>query len=74
MIVGILPSITARTGTAARDRLLKAYEHYFRTGGHESASVLTKNRYDALVANGLGIDDIAGLEVLGAFAILVNTK
>ena len=72
-LIGFLPSVTAPQGLAGRGKLVKAFEHYLNTNGHEQASVLMKNRYEASAKNGVPVTDIARFEVGGSVAILVNT-
>ena len=73
LLVGILPSVTAHKGLAGRAKVVKAFEHYFNTHGHDSASILMKNRYETSAKNGISVTDIARFEVGGSVAILVNT-
>ena len=73
LLVGILPSITARKGIAGREIVVKAFEKYFSTEGHKKGSILTKNRYEASAKNGVKLEDIARFEAAGANATLVNT-
>lgn len=73
MLVGVLPSITARKGIAGRTKVAKAFEHYFRIAGHKQASAFVRNRYEASVKYGIGEEDIARYEVGGSVAFLVNT-
>lgn len=73
ILVGVLPSITARKGIAGRARVVQAFEHYFQNGGHKEGSILMQNRYETSAKNGLSVEDIARYEVGGAIAILVNT-
>ena len=73
ILVGVLPSITARKGTAGRAIVAKAFEKYFQDGGHKTGSVLAKYRYEVAAKNGVALEDIARYEVGGAVAILVNT-
>ena len=73
LLVGILPSVTARKGLAGRGKVVRAFEHYLNTNGHEQASILMKNRYEASAKNGVPVTDIARFEVGGSVAILVNT-
>ena len=73
ILVGVLPSFTARKGLAARKRVAEAFEKYFRDGCQNEGSVLTRNRYETSAKNGVPIEDIARYEVGGAIAILVNT-
>jgi hypothetical protein len=73
IVIGILPSITARKPIAAREKVAKAIAAYYEAGGVEKASVLTQNRYNVGVKHGLPIIDIARFEVGGSMAVLVNT-
>ena len=73
ILIGVLPSITARKGIAGRTKVAKAFEHYFRIEGHKQASILMRNRYETSARNGLDEQDIARYEVGGSIAILVNT-
>ena len=73
ILLGVLPSITARKGIAGRAKVVQAFERYFRTEGHKEGSILIQNRYQTGAKNGLSIEDIARFEVGGAIATLVNT-
>ncbi|MCJ1470534.1 hypothetical protein MMC07_009180 [Pseudocyphellaria aurata] len=73
ILVGVLPSITARKGIAGRDKVAKAFENYFRIDGHKNASILMRNRYETSAKNEISEEDIARFEVGGSIAILVNT-
>lgn len=73
LLVGILPSVTARKGLAGRAKVVKAFEHYFDTNGHRQASIPMKNRYDTSAKNGVSVKDIARFEVGGSVAVLANT-
>ncbi|CAN8095649.1 unnamed protein product [Discula destructiva] len=73
IVVGVLPSITARKAVAARDKVSKAFEAYYKAGGLEKASVLAQKRYHTSKNNGVPLADIARYEVGGSIAILVNT-
>lgn len=73
ILIGIAPSIMARKGLAGRAKVSAAFENYYRKGGHNKASILTKNRYEVSFKNGVPIADIARYEVGGSIAILVNT-
>lgn len=74
ILVGILPSITARKPIAARDKVAQAFEAYYKAGGVEKASILAQNRYHASKNNGVPLADIARYEVGGSIAVLVNTS
>ena len=73
ILVGVLPSITARKGIAGRAIVAQAFEQYFRAEGHKEGSILAKNRYEVAAKNGVALEDIARYEVGGAVAILTNT-
>lgn len=73
ILVGVLPSITARKPIAARNKVSQAFEAYYKAGGVEKASVLAQNRYNASKNNGVPLADIARYEVGGSIAVLVNT-
>lgn len=72
-LAGLFPSLTARKGMAGREKLVKAFEYYFRTGGHKNSSPFVQDRYDISVKNGLSVPDLARYELGSALAILVNT-
>lgn len=73
VLVGVLPSITARKAIAGREIVVRAFEAYYRAGGVEKASLLAQNRYHASNTNGVPLTDIARFEVGGSIAVLVNT-
>ncbi|KAI3394539.1 hypothetical protein diail_2588 [Diaporthe ilicicola] len=73
ILVGILPSITARKPIAARTKVAKAFEEYYKAGGVKKASALAQLRYKAEVDNNVPLADIARYEVGGSIAVLVNT-
>ncbi|CAJ2509173.1 Uu.00g141990.m01.CDS01 [Anthostomella pinea] len=73
ILVRFLPSLTARKPVAARSKVAKAFEAYYRAGGVEKASALAQNRYQAEIHNNVPLEDIARYEVGGSIAILVNT-
>lgn len=58
LLVGIFPSVTARKGLAVRAKVVKVSEQYFRTNGHEQASILMNKRYETSAKNGLSVKDI----------------
>ena len=72
-VIGIMPSVMARKGLVARERVAQAFEKYYRNEGHKQASTLTRRRYEIEAKHGLSIEDIAHYEVGGAIAALVNT-
>lgn len=73
ILVGFLPSITARKPIAARTKVAKAFEAYYKAGGVHKASALAQKRYQAEIDNKVPLEDIARYEVGGSIAILVNT-
>jgi cytochrome P450 len=73
ILVGILPSLTARKDLAGREKVFQAFAHYFRIDGHKDGSILVQNRHEVGVNNQVPLEDIARFEVGGAFALLVNT-
>ncbi|KAI7782080.1 hypothetical protein LA080_013888 [Diaporthe eres] len=73
ILVGFLPSITARKPVAARAKVAKAFEAYYKAGGVQKASALARMRYQSEADNNLPLRDIARYEVGGSIAILVNT-
>lgn len=73
LLVGFFPSITARKPIAARNKVAKAFEEYYRAGGVQKASALAQKRYQAEIDNNVSLEDIARYEVGDSIAILVNT-
>jgi len=73
ILVGFLPYITARKPTAARDKVVKAFETYYKAEGMRKASALAQKRYQVGNDNKVALEDIARFEVGGSVAILVNT-
>ena len=72
-LAGLFPSLTARKGVAGREKLVKAFEKYFQSGGHKHSSQFVQDRYEISVKNGLSLQDISRYELGSALAILVNT-
>lgn len=73
ILVGFLPSITARKPVAARTKVAQAFERYYKVGGVEQASAYAKNRYQVEVNNKFPLRDTALSSVGGTIALLVNT-
>ena len=69
----MLPKFTASRACKARDVLVRAFDDYFRRGGHENGSILVQKRYRNSIDNGIPLNDIARYEVGGSIAILANT-
>ncbi|KAI1506458.1 putative cytochrome P450 [Biscogniauxia marginata] len=59
---------------AARTKVAKAFEAYYKAGGVQKASALARNRYQAEIDNNVPLEDIARYEVGGSIAIMVNTS
>lgn len=73
LIINVLPSLTARKGHLGRERMAKAFTEYFAKRGHESASVLVKNRFKVCADYNLSLEDTARFEIGGVIAITVST-
>ncbi|KAJ0117816.1 hypothetical protein J7T55_002016 [Diaporthe amygdali] len=73
ILIGFLPSITARKPVSARTKVAEAFEEYYKAGGVQKASALAQMRYQAEIDNNVPLEDIARYEVGGSIAILVNT-
>lgn len=73
ILVGFLPSITARRPIAAPAKVAKAFEAYEKAGRVQKASALARKRYRAEIDNKVPLEDIARYEVGGFIAILVNS-
>jgi cytochrome P450 len=73
ILVGVLPWITARKPIAARTKVANAFKEYYKAGGAEKASALTRMRYQVELDHNVPLDDIARFEVGGSIAVLVNT-
>ncbi|RYC54132.1 hypothetical protein CHU98_g12077 [Xylaria longipes] len=73
ILIGFLPALTARKPVAARTKVAKAFEKYYKAGGVQQASALAKKRYQAEIDNNVPLEDIARYEVGGSIAVLVNT-
>jgi cytochrome P450 len=73
LMINILPSLTARKGYLGRATAAQAFQEYFSKNGHETASVLVKNRFQICANHELPLEDIARFEVGGVIAITVST-
>ncbi|KAI4858653.1 putative cytochrome P450 [Hypoxylon rubiginosum] len=73
IIVGFLPSITARKPVAARAKVVRAFEEYYNAGGIDEASAYARNRHEVEVNNKFPAEDMARSSVGGTIALLVNT-
>ncbi|KAK4169789.1 25-hydroxycholesterol 7-alpha-hydroxylase [Cladorrhinum sp. PSN259] len=68
-----LPRMLAQKPIAAREKLAKAFVEYYKAGGHEKGSVLTRNRHDVATGGGISLEDVARFEVGGTMALIANT-
>lgn len=73
IVVGILPSFMTRKPVAARNKVAKAFEAYYKAGGVHQGSILAQKRYQAEINHNVPLEDIARYEVGGSIAILLNT-
>lgn len=73
ILVGFLPSITARKPVAARAKAIRAFEKYYEAGGIDKASAYARNRHNVEVKNKFPPEDRARSSVGGTIALLVNT-
>ena len=73
ILVNILPYLTTSTAIRARKIVSDAFLDYFRKNKHAQRSALVQARVDNAREYGVPIEDIAGFEVGGAIAVLVNT-
>lgn len=73
ILMGVMPSILARKGLAARDKVAKAFLEYFQNGGQEKGSPLPRQHLALYTRHEADIEDIARLEVGMSIAFLDNT-
>ena len=69
----MFPSVTARSGYAARTSLHHAFVAYYRRNGHAHASQLIRDRFKLAQENGLSLEELASLELSTLFAALHNS-
>ena len=74
LLVGVLPSITARKGIAGREIVAKAFAKYYSDDGLMEGSIFAKNRYEVAEKNGVALEDITRLEVAGVIALVANSS
>ena len=72
-LTGIFPSLTARKAVTGREKVVKALEHYFRTGAYKNASPFVRERYGIYMNNGISVEDSARYELGPALGAFVNT-
>lgn len=73
IVIGILPSITAREPVAAREKIVARLVEYYKSGAHEQASALERVRVGLGKKYDLPLEDIARFEMGNSLAIMVNT-
>lgn len=73
ILVGFIPSITARKPVAARTKAVRAFEKYYEAGGIDKASAYARYRHEVEVNNNFPAEDCARSSVGGTVALLVNT-
>jgi len=73
LLLGILPSFTARKACRGRAELDAAMQRYFIRGGHEQGSGLVKARYHAGKRHGLSLKAISAFELGDCIGVLINS-
>ncbi|KAH8884603.1 cytochrome P450 [Thozetella sp. PMI_491] len=73
LLIGILPSVTARKPYLGREALTKAFTAYLERGGHKDASKIVQERVRIAEQYGWSTEAIAREEVSFLFAGIVNT-
>lgn len=71
--IGMFPRLLARKAFKARRCLTDAFIKYMQARQHEHGSALVQARYQHSSSFGVSPEDIAGVEVGGAFAVLGST-
>lgn len=73
LLVGVLPSMTARKAYLAREAMVALFQDYFNTHRYEQGSDFIKARFDLGIKHGLSKEDLSRLEITTTVAILSNT-
>ncbi|KAF2120950.1 putative 25-hydroxycholesterol 7-alpha-hydroxylase, partial [Lophiotrema nucula] len=69
-----IPSFATRTTRQAREVLVRSFTRYFSAGCPKEASDFMKARYNHIIRHQISnVQDIAKLEVAGAFSIITNS-
>ena len=68
-----MPSVFAREGYLGRQKVTEAFERYFEAGGHKTASMMTRGRYETTSDHKLSAKDVARFEGVQGITILSNT-
>ncbi|EPE24916.1 Cytochrome P450 [Glarea lozoyensis ATCC 20868] len=74
VIIGLFPSLLARKGLAARERVAHSFKTYLQNDNHMKGSPLIQGRHRINAQYGIPILDIARFEVAMCIALLVNTN
>ncbi|KAJ8069257.1 hypothetical protein OCU04_002921 [Sclerotinia nivalis] len=74
LLMGLFPSIFARESLQAREYMAKAFNKYFKNGGHDEGSALIKARFNHSTEHKIPVDDIARFEVGNTIGLLSNTS
>ncbi|KAL8997833.1 MAG: hypothetical protein Q9169_003006 [Polycauliona sp. 2 TL-2023] len=73
LLLAPVPALFARKGYRARSQLIDAMTYYLEWKGQDTASDLTKARYQAGITYGLSIPDIARFELGSIMGVLINS-
>ncbi|KAI1329976.1 hypothetical protein F5Y16DRAFT_396843 [Xylariaceae sp. FL0255] len=73
LVMGILPSLFAADAIKARAFLSRNFKNNFAQGCHLEGSDYIKRRYAFMCERGLSKDDVAKIELTGAFPLIGNT-
>jgi len=71
-LTGLPPHRLVPKAFAARERIVKAFETYFENKGYETGSEMTRARRNILQTYGIYGQDIARMETVNGFGILLN--
>jgi cytochrome P450 len=75
LLLGVLPSVTARAAYRGRERLVRAFARHIAgpNAKLDDVAPIIRRRVDVLRRNGLSVDAMARTEVSFLFAAIVNT-
>lgn len=72
LLIGVLPSITARKGIQSRKKITDAMEAYLLKNGGDGGGGLLKVRYDVSMRYGIPVRDFACFEIGDCIGVLIN--
>ena len=72
LLIGVFPSITARKGIQAREKITNAMEAYLLKRGGDGGGGLLKVRYDINMRYGVPVRDFACFEIGDCIGVLIN--